>query len=1202
MKWTEEQKKIIEIRNKNILVSAAAGSGKTAVLVERIKNLIIGDRIPLKSMLIVTFTNAAAGEMKQRIIDSIDKELIKKDDDFLREQIQNIYNTHISTFHAFAISILKRYYHIAGIEPSFNICPESKLELYRNEALDELLESEFKVSDPEFIGFMNDYATSKSEDAVRTMILKTYDFIQTIPDSEEWLEMSVENLNISPEEFTDTQVFKRLKDQINYNLERGLKKNEALTDYLRENGITSLESKAGKDSLEIKNLINTLNQNSFDIFLGNLYDLKYQRFVVSKEEKEDYEKIKDTVTKKRNSIKKDIDYSKSLFLNGDLRSRVKEINETYPSAIVLKRLVLKFSRIFSEIKKKEDVLDFNDVEHLALKILKNEDVSDEYRKKFNYIFIDEYQDSNYIQEAFIERIKRDNNLFMVGDVKQSIYKFRRAEPSIFISKYDKYGSEGNETCCRIDLNKNFRSKTNIIECINDTFAHIMEEKLSKMNYDEKAYLYKGLDYETRWDIPVDFHVIDSCKSENEQEADEKINEIIEAELEAHKIAEVIKNEIGKPIFDVKKNEERPLEYRDIVILLRAVKNNASSIYEILMNHGIPTFSEGGEDYFSTVEIETFLNLLKVIDNRRQDVPLVSAMYSPVFGFTTEELIKIRLIKKTGNYYTAFLNYIDDGPDEDLRKKCLETHMQIDKWKRDESFMSLDDFLWMLMNESGYYNYAGALIGGEQRRANLRALIDRASDYTSGKIRGLYGFIKYIETISKNDIKMGQIKLLSENDNVVRITSVHKSKGLEYPYVILARLGKNFNRSSNRSKVRLDKDMGLALQWENYALKAYKKTLLMRIVEEKSYVEELAEEIRVLYVAMTRAMDKLVLVGSVNTKGEDIQKMLDQCSEMNLKRDLDIKSAKSYLDLLLPIAFKTGITPIISRREDILSALDSELATKKVRENISVRIKDISEKTNDSGNPDDSIRREVKRRLSFEYPNKKALALKSKYSVTQLNHIDKVPEKIMTYGTGDDRISDLVPDFMAGEIKMSSSEKGTVLHTVLEKLDFKEAYANRGDPDYLNEFLNILASKEILTTQQIESVSLYALRSFIHSDIMKKAIKADKIEKERPFNIVREIDGEKIVVQGIIDCYFETDGKYTLIDYKSNYVNREDPDDKNRIKSMYEMQIDIYRDALETVTGKEVKEAYLYLTRIGEALEIPRKDRFSKVQLSDSSDN
>lgn len=1185
MKWTEEQRSIIDLREKNILVSAAAGSGKTAVLVERIKELVVRDRVPLKSMLIVTFTNAAAGEMKQRIIDAMNKELSSSPgDEFIREQIQNIYNTNISTFHAFAINILKRYYHMADIEPSFSICPENQLEVYKNDALDSLFEEEFAKQDPGFLEFMQNYASSKSEDAVREMIFETYDFVQTLPESDSWLEQKVEELNQSLEEFENGTVFAVLTSQIKYDLTRSLAMNQALSRFLKENGLDGLASKADMDSQGISNLIHVLANDSFSIFLNDLGQLKFQTFRAAKEEKETYDEIKSIVTGKRDSIKKDINRCKSLFPDGTIDSRVTEINETYSSAVTLAHLVRKFAHIFTEIKRNENMLDFNDVEHLALRVLSDDQVAGEYKTKFNYIFIDEYQDSNYIQEALIGRIKRDNNLFMVGDVKQSIYKFRRAEPSIFIGRYNDYGHGNDPKSTNIDLNQNFRSKENIIRCINGTFVNIMEKSISKMEYDEKAFLYKGLDYEAKWDIPVDMYVIDSGKlTEDETEGmydEDAVNDILEAELEARQIAEIIKKEVGRSILDVKKGVERKLEYRDIVILLRAVKGNASVIYDTLMSHGIPTFSDGGEDYFSTVEIETFINLLKVIDNKRQDIPLVSAMYSPVFGFSTEELIKIRLIKKTGNYYSAFLAYIENGPDDKLRQKCSSVSDKLGKWQRDEAFMTLDDFLWMLMNESGYYNYAGALIGGDQRRANLRALIDRAADYSSGRIRGLYGFLRYVETISSNDIKMGQIKLLSENDNVVRITSVHKSKGLEYPYVIAARLGKKFNKSSGRSKVRLNKDLGLALQWENYRLSAYKQTLLNHIIVENTAIEELAEEIRILYVAMSRAMDKLILMGSINSGKRDIEDVLKEYENMDVSRDLDIKNASSFLELLLPAAKSMNMKPILVKRQDVADSLYEKDEPASSED-------DILSKIHDMEPGGDETLREIDRRLRYTYPHKTALQLKSKYSVTQLNDIGKEPKQIMTYGLGEDRISQLVPDFMEGETSMTAAEKGTVLHTLFEKLDFKEAVMHKGDPDFIPDFLDSLVAKEILSVEEKDSINLYAISAFIRSSIIERAARSDLIRKEQPFNLVKDISGETVVIQGIIDCYFEEEGKYILLDYKSNYIDKDDPDEKERMISLYKEQINLYREALETITDTPVSEAFLYLTAVAQTVKIPR---------------
>ena len=1190
MKWTDEQQAIIDLRGKNILVSAAAGSGKTAVLVERIKELVVRDRVPLKSMLIVTFTNAAAGEMKQRIIDAMNKELSLSDDEFVREQIQNIYSTHISTFHAFAISILKRYYHMTDIEPSFSICPENQLEVFRNEALDTLLEKEFAEDSPDFPEFMQNYASSKNEDAVRKMIFDTYDFIQTLPQADSWLEEKVEELNQSSAEFEQGTVFQVLKSQIEYDLNRSLAKSQVLIRLLNENGLDSLAGKAQLDGENITSLLHSLANDSFQIFLNDLWEMKFQTFRATKDEKETYEDIKASVTSKRDSIKKDINRCKSLFPDGTMDSRIIEINGTYKSASVLADLVRKFGKIFTEVKMNENMLDFNDVEHLALRILDDDQVAEEYMTKFNYIFIDEYQDSNYIQEALIGRIKRNDNLFMVGDVKQSIYKFRRAEPSIFMGRYNDYRDGADDLSTNIDLNQNFRSKKNIIDCINGLFVNLMEESLSGMKYDEKAFLYKGLEYESRWDIPVDLYVVDSSKLEGDDVSDvyddttydDTVNDILEAELEAHEIARIIKEEVGRPIFDVKKGVERKLEYRDIVILLRAVKGNASVIYDILMSHGIPTFADGGEDYFSTVEIETFVNLLKVIDNKRQDVPLVSAMYSPVFGFTTEELIKIRLIKKTGNYYSAFLSYIQNGPDENLRTKCNQVNDKLGKWQRDEAFMALDDFLWMLMNESGYYNYAGALTGGDQRRANLRALIDRATDYSSGRIRGLYGFLRYVDTINTNRIKMGQIKLLSENDNVVRITSVHKSKGLEYPYVIAARLGKRFNKSAGRSKVRLNKDLGMALQWENYQLSAYKKTLLNDIMAENTSIEELAEEIRILYVAMSRAMDKLILMGSINSAKRDMEDVLSEYKGMDVKRDLDIKNSSSFMELILPAAASMGIDPILVKRQDIAASLYEEDESASAKNEIMDKIQNMKP-------AETEIMAEINRRLSYEYPHKAALDLKSKYSVTGLNEIGKEAKQIMTYGLGDDRVSDTVPDFMEDDIPMSAAEKGTTLHTVFEKLDFKTAVGHKSDPDFLIDFLQSLVDKEILTEEQKDSVDLQAVWAFVNSSIMDRAAGSSSIKKEQPFNLLKEIDAETIVVQGIIDCYFEEDGEYVLLDYKSNFIEKNKPGEEERMISLYQDQMNLYREAIETITDIPVKDAFLYLTKTGQTIKVPRND-------------
>jgi len=1176
MKWTKEQQEAIEIRDKNILVSAAAGSGKTAVLVERIKQLILRDQIPLDQMLIVTFSNAAASEMREKIASAISRELEEsaeaKKTSFLREQLNLIHRANISTFHAFSMEVIRRYFYLIDIEPNFKICDEAQKTILQADAMEQLLSSMFESRSQDFIDFLSKFASTKNDNAVKDMIFEVHSFIQSIPDSFAWLREQAEELACSREDFENSSTFREIKGEISRNLALAEGFFSRAGEMLEDHGVSSLLPKWKLDMDMLEVLRRNFEAMPFDEFSLLITNMKFQTYSASKDEKEVYEEIKEAVSSLRDQGKVLIKKISAQYMARPITAYVEDLNRTHPDARYLCFLVEEFDRIYKEKKQKKGLIDFSDIEHYALAVLSKEEAAAEYRNKFECIFIDEYQDSNIVQETLIGKIKRENNLFMVGDVKQSIYKFRLAEPEIFISKYEAFKENKNEYDIKLDLNKNFRSKGRIIAAVNDIFSQVMNKDLSGLEYDEAAALYPGLPYEGELDYPVELHIVDDMQIDD-LSLDDEIQEMKKAEMEAYTAAQIILESKGKMIYDGKRGKERPITNKDTVILLRSAKGYAEIYYEALMKEGIPAFVDTSDGYFDTLEVEVFLNLIRVIDNRKQDIPLLSILRSPIFGFTMEELIRIRIFNKELSYYQAFREYAEQGEAVFLKEKCSAALARIDQWKKEAPLMPLEDFLWMLIRETGYYEYIGGIPGGSQRQANLRALVDKAVQFQSSQMKGLFGFINYIEAIKKRNVPMGQVKLLGENDDVVRIMTIHKSKGLEFPMVLVGGLGKRFNKDSNTYQVSLHKDIGLGIRLVDKENSCFKKTIVQTAIDEKKRRESLAEELRILYVAFTRAMDKLVLLGTL----KDIDTAMESYS---INGSQNFSGARSYLDFLIPALGNTNIIYRQSSRKDIsFRKEESDQKKNDVRRLILGGAREYGDR--------EDLKREIQRRLGYEYGHREALQLKSKFTVSELSRLTKEQ--------GESRRNVVLdtPRFIREKSKFTGAEKGTILHKVMEQLDFHQMGAiwsgnNGKDANMaaIRAVVNELVEREILTEEEAGVVSYQKIIGFFDSEIGKRACGSEKLYKEVSFNIMKELSGEKIIIQGTIDCYFEEDGSYILLDYKSNYIGDvEDGSEIERMTESYKVQLELYREALERIRGINVKEAYLYLFHIAQAIRI-----------------
>jgi ATP-dependent helicase/nuclease subunit A len=1124
MNWTKEQLQAIETKGKSILVSAAAGSGKTAVLVERIKKLILDDGVSLDEMLVVTFTNAAASEMREKIVASIP------------EQIHNIHKSHISTFHSFALDVLKRYYHLINIEPGLNICDDAQRIILQQEAIEDIFELNFREGNQNFIRFLNQYSGSKNEEAVKNIILETYDFIRSLPNPFNWLEENIEALNWDVEGFKKSQAFIDIIEEIDEELSNAIVSYSKVCSLLEDNNVESLVTKA-KEDLEMLIAVKSSFDKDYGKGVEALNSIEFNRFTAKGDNKENYEAIKDDIKLIRDQVKDGLKRLTKLYCAKSLEEYVDEINNTYSEAKTLFRLVKEFDDAYKKRKEKKGLIDFSDIEHYALEILSNEEAASEYRNKFKYIFIDEYQDSNLIQETIILKIQRDDNVFMVGDVKQSIYKFRLAEPEIFINKYLKFKQDTGPNI-KLDLNKNFRSKAPIIEIVNHVFSRIMTKRIAGMDYDEDAALYKGLKYTGELEYPVEFHLVDEQQIED-LDLDDEIIDMKKAELEAFIAASLIKKAKGLPYYDEKLGKERALQNKDIVILLRSTERIGEIYYEALQQEGIPAYIDIGEGYFDTLEISVFLNLLNIIDNRKQDVPLISTLRSPIFAFSIKELAEIRVEKRKGSYYSAFYDYSKYGQNVSLKEKCNKVLLSLANWKEKSKLLALPDFIWELILETGYYNYVGALPLGNQRQANLRALVDKASMYENGQFKGLFGFINYIEAIKKRKIAIPPVKTLGESDDVVRIMTVHKSKGLEFPMVLVGNLGRRFYQETGK-QISMHKDLGIALKDVDRRQGYWRRTILHNCIDSRRGRESLAEEIRILYVALTRAKDKLVLLGTL----KDIDKVLGLAS---IKKDLGVIKGNSYLDYLLPT---------LSDSEKIIFERHDRSEVGQIKDSKQKNLLSLQEYLESGFKPDSELSKEVNRRFNWEYGYQKALRTKSKYSVSELS------------SSSESRIINIT--------KAPSSlgaERGTVYHRIMESIPFNTEY----DINAICNYIDDMVAREILTKEQVDLIDPVKIEQFFKSEIGIRACRSNEVYKEVSFNHLIKKDGEEIIVQGTIDCYFKENDKYILLDYKSNYV----ASDKSieAMKENYTPQLKLYKQALQEIGGITVDEVYLYLFEI-----------------------
>ncbi|GGA73730.1 helicase-exonuclease AddAB subunit AddA [Ornithinibacillus halotolerans] len=1234
--WTREQESAIYTEGNDILVAAAAGSGKTAVLVERIiqKLLKKDNPVNIDSLLVVTFTNAAAQEMRNRVGQALEKALEKDPTSIhLKKQLSLLQRASISTLHSFCLDIVKQYAYLLDIDPSFRIANDMEADLMQQEVLEDLFEDWYGKEGEEqekFFQVVDRFSGDRNDVDVEKLVLDLYTFAIQNPFPDVWLDHIASVYEVKEDWQEEDLIWLEIIKREAREKLKGIEQEMNLAHQLASSQdgpfwyLEAIES----DQAMLATAFDLLdNWNELQVFMSTS---KFARVAGGKKPECDEVK-KEKVKKLRDGYKKRWDTMKNNWYNRNIASHVEDMRELAPVIKTLTEIVKEFKERFSKTKREKAVVDFSDLEHLALQLLIDESSSIEQpkpsivaknlQKQFSELLIDEYQDTNLVQETILTLISDQvgpGNMFMVGDVKQSIYRFRHAEPSLFIEKYKRFASE-DHVATRIDLASNFRSRELVLIGANYIFRQILDEDLGEINYDKDAELiYANKMYE---DLPLvkpnpELIIIDREKpeeaedfkedSEDENSEDENYEDLEKAQLEARAYAKKIKQWIGKedeqPLQVVDKQSEklRDVQYRDIVILLRSM-TWAPTIVEELKKQGIPVYAELSTGYFEAIEVKIMLNLLKVIDNPRQDIPLASVLKSPIVGLNENELARVRLTDRRNTYYEAMVKYRSEHHDSlaDQLGRFLDL---LNQFRESSKQGALSELIWQIYRETGYFDFVGGMPGGRQRQANLRALYDRARGYETTSFRGLFRFLRFIERMEEKGDDLGAARALSEQEDVVRIMTIHKSKGLEFPVVIVGAMDKQFNMQDLKQSYLLHKDLGFASKYIDPVKRITYPTLYYHAIKEEKRRELLAEEMRVLYVALTRAREKLVMVGNVASVEKKLEKWeaIMEHSEWILPAHFRIKSV-SYLDWVGPALIRHEDSSAL-RSEDVKDVVLKEIRVDPSKWDITIiHGSELANLEETSMEEDLNLKEKIMEwqpvvlnnkeldafvddRLSFQYPFSEAAHSRAKQSVTEIKRQRAIKDEYSATQLVQPFKTPIVkkPIFMQKEKTLSAAEKGTAMHTVMQHLPFKEKMTS----SEIEEFIETLVEREILRRQEADSISIDAIEKFFDTDIARKMMNADRLYREVPFSITllakdvyanwKSDTDEQVLVQGVFDALIPSDNGWIILDYKTDYVPENVTEEViTKLINRYKVQLSLYRHALETIWKTPVKETYLY---------------------------
>ncbi|AOZ91733.1 helicase-exonuclease AddAB subunit AddA [Paenibacillus crassostreae] len=1296
--WSDDQWKAISLSGDHILVAAAAGSGKTAVLVERIIRKIMNEEagFSVDRLLVATFTKAAAAEMRQRIREALDKELEKEpDNEHLRRQLALLGRASITTLHSFCLEVIRRYYQWIPLDPGFRILNENEAELLRQEILEQIFEEKYGEAEDDgiFLRLADWFSGERSDDALYFLVQKLYDFSRSHSWPDAWLLQMASNFSITDLSVLDGSPWVQsiIKDaKLSLAGAAGLLQ-QAISIAMLPGGPDPYVDNL-RDDLE---MVESLRECLEDFPWNALYDafqtISFSKLKSCRKDETDPD-LQNRVKELRDSVKKILNELKNSLFGRSADTFLSELHEVAPIMEQLSEVVILFGQRYQEEKKSRGLVDFSDLEHYCLQILRHPDSSMdqllpsdaaiEYRDHFDEVLLDEYQDTNSVQEDIVRLIAKDQpgNRFMVGDVKQSIYRFRLADPGLFLDKYVKYNVDMNEGMV-IDLARNFRSRRQVLDATNVIFRQIMNETVAEITYNDRAELVYGASFPDSSDgveelrYTPELLLIDRGKivrsgedeviegEENTLLEEGELVEMETAQLEARAIAMKVKEMIGETgepllIYDKSLQIMRPVAHGDIVILLRSAYIWGPLIMEELRNQGIPADGEQNQGYFQAIEVQVMLSLLQVIDNPLQDIPLASVLRSPIVGLTEEELAQVRLFAK-GSFYNAMIaasehdsnketGSLDVNDDQktseieihpELQSKILKFVQKIEGWRNEARRGSLGDLIWNIYRDTGYMDWVGGLPGGGQRQSNLMALYDRAVQYEqTTSSRGLFRFLTFIARLRDHGSDLGSPGRIDKQDNAVRIMTIHKSKGLEFPVVFLAGIGKTFNQQDLNSPFLMHKDLGFGPKFVDQEMRVSYPTLPNLAIRRRSLQELLAEEMRVLYVGLTRPKEKLILIG---TAKDLIKKVLSwtqvQSHQQYMLPDYILSKGRSYLDWIGPALIRhpdadnlrqIGGVPELSSpvlnddpskwRVSVLSAdeLSQDLHVDTIGEagmsqNRELMMQALKNKESiplwiieDHGITTEASSAVIENKLDWKYPYAITSTLSAKTSVTEMKKLlslqetpsyDWMEEKAIRQ---DSTLQLRRPKFMEKK-RLSPTERGTVYHTLMQHIPLQVGVV---DSKVVEETLFRLTDLQIVTQEQADIISPQEIVAMFHSEIGRRLLSATWVEREMPFSyalsaadahhglsfvkslsmsneqesamISNQLENETVLIQGVVDCIFRENGKLVLVDYKTDRVL----DERGGVPALveqYRFQLELYGKALEDIMGEPISEKWLY---------------------------
>ena len=1155
MKWTREQEQAIKARGGNLLVSAAAGSGKTAVVTQRAIDIIVNENVDLSRILMITFTEAAAMEMRSRLGSALLKEINKGSDAArLSRQLESLNESSISTVHAYCISLLKRHYHSADADPNFTVLGEDSAN-YQMRAINKVLDEKFESKDEAFLQLC-DTLGGRGGQNVQDIALGLYEFARTQPEYIDLINQWTYNFSLDENEVLKSGWAVFLKNMFKDNFRDMITLCSKAREFCQMEGGPSSYIEALDDDIRYFNeAVESLQKDDFDK-AKNLI-LSHSFMTLPRKKKTDDETLVDAVKSFRESTKemnKKMQGSALMLPADEMADRHQRM---FPALSALRDVIIEFDTEYKKIKKRRRQLDFADLQHYALDALKSEAVADAEKQKFDYIFVDEYQDTNKLQECIIEKIVSNNNLLCVGDVKQSIYAFRQADPNLFLDRQAKSQTSEGAINRLINLNKNFRSAPAIIDSINLVFDTVMSSRLGQVEYNQDQRLYAGAKRPDKDDAgSCQMIVID----EENMQSDNMDSSV---EREAFVAAQKIREFMGQHIWDSKQEKMRPVKYSDICILSKSFKPAVIKVRRVLEQMGIPVVPAESGEYFDEIEIGQTIDILTVIDNKRRDKELISAMASPAFGFEMEELLSIR--KSSGKkqpFYSCVMEYAEQS--DELGQKTKEFLQKISYYKDLSRYIGLKDFICQLLDETGLYNAVGALPGGETRQGNLRVLLERAEAYSKVPGSSLHGFLGYIIRLKSTNASIATDA--GSDENAVKFMSIHKSKGLEFPIVIVIKANSRPSDQDTKDVVMTYKDLGFAAKYYDANNRIRKDTLSAEAVSRANMQSVYSEEMRVFYVALTRAKEQLVVIGSTQ-RGSSMQKYADKwampfipsqyfghdatlmnymgCAAMRNTACGNIRKMAS-----VPPETKAHIQGF---SVDIISAETIQIDRAKRAGAVAAAMQEC---------------RGIKTGREFlKVPKDDTAKLPAKTTATAIMQDANIDSQIPYENLSK-------PSFIYGDKVFSSAEKGTMTHTVLEHIAF--------DCTDIKAQALELESRGLLPESGADALHYEWIDEFLKSSIVERAKRSTQVRREVPFVVRKKAceiyenveSDEYILIQGIIDMCFLEDNKWVIIDYKTNKVTPQNT--KEQILEEYKTQLNIYRQALEDITGKEAAQVGVYL--------------------------